>query len=151
MNLRLELIDDPDRAAELLPLLERGAKESSLAFLEEEVADGAGRLFLDRHFAAKESVLVVAESDDGPMGLAATAPFVDPLSGVALPMLTILWVDPSLRHRGVARGLVREVRRRLREKGHDVLSARAAHNDDALISMGERWGLVRAWELMSSG
>ena len=30
------------------------------------------------------------------------------------------------------------------------LWARAAHNDDALISMGERWGFVRAWELMSA-
>jgi hypothetical protein len=29
-----------------------------------------------------------------------------------------------------------------------ALSARAGHNDDALISMGERWGFVRQWEMM---
>ena len=26
-------------------------------------------------------------------------------------------------------------------------AGRAGHNDDALISMGERWGFLRAWEL----
>jgi hypothetical protein len=36
----------------------------------------------------------------------------------------------------------------LAERGMRVLAARAGHNDDALISMGERWGFVRAWELM---
>ena len=31
-------------------------------------------------------------------------------------------------------------------RGH----AAFGHNDDALISMGERWGLVRTWELMAA-
>ncbi len=150
MNLRLETIDDPARAAELSELLERAACETGVAVFGDSIDAGAGQHFLDAHFASPYAVLVVAEAEDGVLGLAATAPFIDPLTGATLPMLTMLYVDPSIRQRGVARALVAEVRRRLRDRGRAEVVARAGHNDDALISMGERWGLVRAWELMSS-
>ena len=84
------------------------------------------------------------------MAFAASGPFRDPLTGVAEPMLVALYVVPEIRHRGVARALVLELRRLLAARGFSGLAARAAHNDDALISMGERWGLVRTWEFMSS-
>ena len=36
----------------------------------------------------------------------------------------------------------------LAARGVRGISARVGHNDDALISMGERWGFVRHWELL---
>ena len=81
-------------------------------------------------------------------GLCLTVPFEDPLTGEILPMIVILRVDPNLRHRGIARALVDDARSILAERGHGILAARAGHNDDALISMGERWGFLRHWELM---
>ena len=39
----------------------------------------------------------------------------------------------------------------LLERGVERLGARVEHNDDARISMGERWGWTRAWEWMDSG
>ena len=47
-----------------------------------------------------------------------------------------------------AKALVEGVSGLLRDRGMSTLAARAGHNDDALISMGERWGFVRQWELM---
>jgi hypothetical protein len=49
---------------------------------------------------------------------------------------------------GEQRALVERCRALLASRGHKRLAARALHNDDALISMGERWGFVRAWEWM---
>jgi GNAT superfamily N-acetyltransferase len=63
-------------------------------------------------------------------------------------MVLVLYVEPDARHRGVARALVEEATRLLAARGLRRLAARAGHNDDALISMGERWGFVRQWELM---
>jgi GNAT superfamily N-acetyltransferase len=63
-------------------------------------------------------------------------------------MVLLLFVSPDVRHRGLARAMVDAVTRVLAARGHEKLAARAAHNDDALISMGERWGFVRQWEMM---
>ena len=82
--------------------------------------------------------------------IAASAPFEDPLTGDVQALLILLYTDPSIRQRGVARSLTGELRRALAARGVTELWARAAHNDDALISMGERWGFVRSWELMSA-
>ena len=82
--------------------------------------------------------------------MAASAPFVDPLTGTMNPMLVMLWVDPSIRHRGVARALVGELKRRLARRGMTDLAARVGHTDDALTSMGERWGWVRSWSFLSA-
>ena len=81
-------------------------------------------------------------------GRCLTGPFADPLLGTTQPMVLVLHVDPSLRHRGVARELIAHADGLLYARGHATLAARAGHNDDALISMGERWGFVRSWELM---
>ena len=152
MNLKLKTITERADADALLELLERGARETREAYAEGASDDDRplARRYLDAHFGGKQALIVSAESEGGSLGLAATAPMVDPLTGDSEAHLVVLWVDPSVRHRGVARALVAEVRRRLAERGHAILTARASHNDDALISMGERWGLVRAWELMSS-
>ncbi len=57
-------------------------------------------------------------------------------------------MSSNARHQGLAAKLVAEVSAVLRERGMMSLAARAGHNDDALISMGERWGFVRTWEMM---
>jgi GNAT superfamily N-acetyltransferase len=53
-----------------------------------------------------------------------------------------------MRHRGLGSALVKETLRALAARGHATLTGRAGQNDDALISMGERWGFVRIWDLL---
>jgi len=150
MNLKLRSIQDAEEARGLLPLLARGARETSSSYLHHDFSEEEAGEFLQRAFGRDETIVLVAEAEGEVQGLALSAPFEDPLTGKCLPMVVVLFVDPSLRHRGVARALVKELRRLLAQRGHEVLLARAEHNDDALISMGERWGLVRTWEVMSS-
>ena len=92
MNLKLRAIEDREEAERLLPLIEKGIRETSLAQREEPVAEGAGRRFLEARFARPESILLVAESGSTPVALAATSPFEDPLTGEASPMLVALYV-----------------------------------------------------------
>ncbi len=149
MNLKLRPLESPEEAHAFAGLLETGMRESASA-LGREAPRGIARRFLERAFDRPETLLLVAEGDGRELGIAATAPFEDPLSGETAPILIALYVDPSIRRRGVARALFAEAMRILAQRGGARLFARAAHNDDVLISMGERWGLVRAWELMSS-
>ena len=149
MNLKLRAIEGSEAARPFLPLIEEGIRASSLAYSEEAVPPGAGERFLAERFGRPESLLLIAEGDAGPLALAITGPFEDPVTGESVPILIALYVDASVRHRGIARALVREVRRLLAERGYATLTARAGHNDDAIISMGERWGMVRTWEMMA--
>jgi ribosomal protein S18 acetylase RimI-like enzyme len=72
----------------------------------------------------------------------------EPLSGERQCEIVLLHVDTAWRHRGLARTLVAEASRRLRAHGITALLARTQHNDDARISMGERWGFIRTSECM---
>ena len=103
---------------------------------------------MERHFAHDAMLLLVAESEEGVHGVLLTAPLEDPLTGEVVPIIVVLHVESDVRHRGLARALVTDARSVLAERGYGVLAARAGHNDDALISMGERWGFLRHWELM---
>jgi GNAT superfamily N-acetyltransferase len=151
VNLKLRTVSGREEARALLPLLEQALRETSLAWGERPTA-GLAERYLERTLRRREAQLVVAEDMEAgrPVGVAGSAPFEDPLSGEVRAMLVLLYVEPPLRQRGVARALVRELRAALAERGIGNLLARAGHNDDALISMGERWGFVRTWELMSS-
>ena len=100
-----------------------------------------------------ESVFVVAESmepkeDGATVGLCLTGPLVDPLTADRFPMVIVCWVAPAYRHRGLARHLLEDVARQLEGRGYPALATRTDHNDDALISMGERWGFTRRWEIL---
>ena len=151
MNLRLRELSTLAEAREHLPLLERAVRESA-ATLGEPVRDGTARRFLERHFDRLETVLLVAEEQPGGeiLGVAASAPFEDPLTLLVRPMLVVLWVEPRLRQHGIARALWIELKRLLGAREALGLVMRTGTNDDALISMGERWGLVRQWDLLSS-
>jgi GNAT superfamily N-acetyltransferase len=150
VNLRLRAVPTLAEALERLAFLERAARESA-ATLGEPVREGTAKSFLERHFGRLETALVFAEERSGadPLGVAASGPFEDPLSGLVRPLLVMLWVEPRVRRRGIARALWQELARQLRGREALGLVMRAGTNDDALISMGERWGLVRQWELLS--
>ena len=150
MRLELSTVDDPEAARRLAPLLQHAAEETGRAYRDDPLPAGAAERFLERASGRPETLLVVARADEGgePVALCATGPLEDPLTGETRPVVVALWVDPELRHRGIARALVRETRKRLVARGQADLAARVSYNDDALISMGERWGFVRDWELM---
>lgn len=148
MKLSLRHVESLEAALPLAPTLDRYAAEFWREFSDQPWPAGASERFLRRSFAAPETVLVVASdaSRAEPWAVCLTGPLQDPLRGDSTPTVLVLHVDPSLRRRGVAHELIEEVTRKLAARGHERLAARVAHNDDALISMGERWGFVRAWE-----
>jgi ribosomal protein S18 acetylase RimI-like enzyme len=148
MKLRIRRVASLEEALALAPRLDEHSAEFMGQFSDEPFPAGACERFLRRHFETRECALIVAEAESRIWGVALSGPFTDPLLGTTMPMIVVLHVDPSLRHRGVATELVQEIERAMSERGIANLCARAAHNDDALISMGERWGYVRSWELM---
>ncbi len=148
MDVRIRPVTTLAEALTFTGLLDRWSEEGMAEFRDVPLPRAVSRRFLERHFAHSTTLLLLAESEEGLNGMCLTAPFEDPLTGEIVPMIVLLRVEPETRHRGLARALVDDARAILAERGHRVLAARAAHNDDALISMGERWGFVRHWELM---
>ena len=150
MDISLRQIEDLSTALTLAPVLDGYARQAAEEFRDVPLPAGVTEAFLKRSFDESETILLVAESGEGEMdlGVCLTGPFPDPLSAERVPLVLILHVDPSVRHRRVARALIDGTTALLESRGHRALAARAGHNDDALISMGERWGFVRQWELM---
>jgi GNAT superfamily N-acetyltransferase len=150
MNAQLRRITTIEEALSMAPAIDAYAAQAMAEFFDGPLPEGVSRRFFQRHFAADETVLLVAESARGAsdLGVCVAGPFEDPLLGTRAPMILILFVSPDVRHRGLAHVMVEAVSETLRERGFATLGARAAHNDDALISMGERWGFVRQWEMM---
>jgi|RhiMethySRZTD1v2_1073278.scaffolds.fasta_scaffold1879475_1 GNAT superfamily N-acetyltransferase len=146
--MNLSLVTERAAALELAPVLDRSAENAMREFRDSPLPAEVGRRLIERAFADPRFLLLVAREETELAGLLATAPFEDPLTGEALPMIVLLQVETPFRHRGLARALVLEARRLLARRGFSRLSARAAYNDDALISMGERFGFVRQWELL---
>jgi GNAT superfamily N-acetyltransferase len=150
MKLELRHVTSLEQALRLAARLDAHAAEFAAQFSDEEFPRGASERFLAERFDEPETVLVGAfpPGEREPVGLCLVGPFVEPLTAERLPLVLVLFVEASARHRGVARALVEEVQTVLVGRGLRRLAARAGHNDDALISMGERWGFVRSWELM---
>ena len=149
MELTLERIETLERALELAPIVDRFAAETMEQYAATSIPEGVGRAFFERVFTEPETVVLIARrGSEPPAGVCISAPLVDPLLGTSTPIVALLHVDRDLRHRGLARQLIDELRAVLAQRGFDEVSARVAHNDDALISMGERWGFTRQWELM---
>ena len=152
MDIKLSTAETLDEALVLADAIDRYAVEVSAEFRDEAPAPGVGKRLLERHFDRPETVVALARLGDPdrlePVGMCITIPFEDPLFGDVMPYAPVLFVDPDFRHRGLAGHLVRSVQSTLAERGIHTLAVRAGHNDDALISMGERWGFVRQWEWM---
>ncbi len=150
MNVRLRSVEAGEERAALGPMLDRALRETAVVLGQGELGEGPAEEFLARVGDHPATVLVVAEpaGDPGVQGLCVTAPLVDPIGGGVEPLLAALWVDPALRNRGLGRALLNEVRRLLRERNLGLLVVRIPPDDDALAAMGERWSLVRAWQLL---
>lgn len=150
MQLELRPILDLQEALALAPRLDASAAEFHGQVSDDAFPEGASARFLETQMGAPETVLVAAfrPGQPAPVGLVLSGPFSDPLGAARIPLVLVLHVDPDVRHCGVARALVEELRALLGTRGLHTLAARASHNDDALISMGERWGFTRSWELM---
>ena len=150
MNLSLRVVDGLAEALSMEALIEHAVLESSSTFGAPPLAPGSARAFLERAFDRPETLVLVAEGQDfeSPPALCLTAALEDPFTGQRQPMVLALFVTDELRHRGLARALIDEVTRLLLGRGFGEVVGRVGHNDDALISMGERWGFVRRWELV---
>ena len=150
MDVILKEIESIDEALELAPEIDRYTAQIMGDLRDAPAPAGTGERLLRRVMEASEGLVLVARSKAGGerLGMCITAPMVDPLVGDSSPMIVVLEVDPDHRHRGLAGQLVSAARRELGKRGFHELGARAGHNDDALISMGERWGFVRVWEFM---
>ena len=150
MELELRQVTSLQEALRLAPRIERAAAAFQAQFSDAALPRDAAARLLATRFDAPETALVAAfgAGSGDPVGLCLVGPFEDPLSLARTPMVLVLEVEERARHRGVARALVEHAQAVLAGRGLRVLAARAGHNDDALISMGERWGFVRAWELM---
>ncbi len=151
MEIDIRTVQTVDAAREHLALLRTSGLEAlqelGLAVAPEDFMES----FLASNLDDPQTLLLIAETSAGAadMGLLLVGPQIDPLSGVRTPMILILSVESSARHRGLARALVREARRLLSRRGYSQLAARCPHGDDALISMGERWGFLRTWEFLA--
>jgi GNAT superfamily N-acetyltransferase len=150
MDVPIRCVEDLDEALGLASAVEAYAAQATAEFRDGPLPEGTCRRFLQRRFSDPETLVLVAETRPGraDLGVCVTGPFEDPLIGSRLPMILILFVSPSARHQGLAAALVARASERLAARGLRALAARAGHNDDALISMGERWGFVRTWEMM---
>jgi len=147
MNLSLHSLDRTDSLPGLQALLLSAIQEADFWHTD---PISAAQLLGSRTYGSGESFLIVAQDEaKANKGFAISVPFLDPLSGERRPLLLFMWVESGLRRHGIARAMVVELRRLLKLGGADGLQARIPHGDDALLSMGERWGLVRQWEILA--
>lgn len=144
-------IDSLERALERAASLDRASTASLAEIANEPVEEGTSAAYLERAFDEDETVLLVAEEGGEEVGICLTGAWTEPLSGARMACVLALYVSPSVRHSGIARELIDATREALAERGVERLGARVEHNDDARISMGERWGWTRGWEWMDSG
>lgn len=151
MEVDLRTVVTADQARAHLELFERAGRAALQDLGIGAAPDDFFERFLAAQLEAPETLLLIAETEAGAadVGFILVGPHTDPLSGVRTPMILILSVESSYRHRGLAATLVQEARRVLARRGFDQLAARTPHGDDPLIAMGERWGFVRSWEFLA--
>ena len=148
MEVHLRTISELSEALALADRLDELGAEQSSDFREDPYPLGSARAFLEAELSAPETLLLVAESAAGEadLGLLLVGPLQEPLTRERVPLLLLLHTSPEVRHRGLARELVAEAWAQLAARGATRFAGRVGHNDDALISMGERWGFTRRWE-----
>ena len=148
MEPSLGIVEERAEALALAPALDACAAEFMGQFSDEPYPEGAAARLLERAFDDPATVLVKAEAEGGWAGLCLVGPLEDPLLGTRTPLVLVLHVVSAWRHRGLGRALLERAAEELDRRGVGGLTGRVGHNDDALISMGERWGFVRNFELM---
>lgn len=154
MKVSLTLHEKPCDWADLIADLDRYVSQLTAEWTDRIPGEGLGVALLGRVVESTAGLLLTAHSSEGDdlpgtrLGYCVVVPLKDPLTGMETPFIAALEVDRSYRHRGLARSMVDAVTAEMKRRGHPELAARAGHNDDALISMGERWGFVRAHDVM---
>jgi GNAT superfamily N-acetyltransferase len=101
--------------------------------------DDSGDDLAELEQAIGKDVVLLAEEDGAPVGLAVAAK-----KGARLGFLNILYVRPEARQRGVAAELVRETASQLREQGADVLELEVLASNRGARAVYERWGFSPA-------
>ncbi|HIF42105.1 MAG TPA: GNAT family N-acetyltransferase [Planctomycetes bacterium] len=154
MNVSLTLHEKPCDWADLITDLDRYVTRLTAEWTDRDPGEGLGAALLRRADESSAGLLLTAHASepDSPkgarLGYCVIVPLADPVTGMETPFIAALEVDRNYRHRGLARSMVSAVTAEMKRRGHPELAARAGHNDDALISMGERWGFVRSHEVM---
>ncbi len=148
MDAQIRTVASREEARALEARLDAAAREAQEILEGAAPPPGWAAAWLDAHLDAPGSLLLVAETAAGAadLGVLLVAEHEDPLGVESVPLVLLLSVETEQRHRGVATALVDAAQDELKGRGFPRLAARAPHNDDARISMGERWGFVRAWE-----
>jgi ribosomal protein S18 acetylase RimI-like enzyme len=144
-------IESIAEASELQAYLDKATTANFAGIEHEPVESGATLRFFEEELSHAETGLWVARDGDAVLGLCLTGAWVAPISGERMAAVLALYVEPNHRHRGIAKSLVQSAQSVLRARGVSRLGARVEHNDDARISMGERWGWTRGWEWLDSG
>lgn len=150
MDVILKILEARDDALTLSSDIDQYTREATAEFRDEATPDGIGVRLVREHFDSPHCIFLTATDarTEERIGLCVTVPFVDPLVGDAMPMVVVLSVHGDFRHRGLAKQMIGMLHEEFSNRGIRTLAARAGHNDDALISMGERWGFVRSYEVM---
>ncbi len=147
MKFELKELSGEEAAGPLWDRIRRAAVEN---YPEDEVEEAAARAFVRESLAGKGSICL-AGYDTGERKLAGVL-FAGPYrhSFLAHRDAVIYWlyVWPEYRNLGLASQLLDRAESALAARGVGWLRAHAAHNDDRIISMGERRGYVREIEVM---
>lgn len=126
----LDLADHPEHAETVFGwYLEQWGDvydAEALRFTHEELA------------AAGPPVVLVALEDGRPIGTVSIDPDDVPERRDLAPWLASLYVEPSHRHRGIARSLVDAVLRRARAEGFDALHLMTFDLEDWYLGLGWR-------------
>ncbi|MDE0905129.1 MAG: hypothetical protein OSB42_10915 [Planctomycetota bacterium] len=149
MNLSLKEISDPADCEALAPLAQRLVERSCEELRNDPAPEDCGLKLLQRVLQSPTGVILQTIGADGEtVGLIVTGPLIDPLVGDETPMVLLLWTADAFRRRGMSKGMIQSAAEILAGRGLHSLAARAEHNDDALISMGERSGFIRLYEVL---
>lgn len=150
MEIALRKLESAGEAPSLASELDAYIAQVASEHRDEAPPEGAGEALLARAFSDPYGIVLVAlnPGDDARLGYCVIGPMIDPIFGDSAPMVLAMHVEPEWRRRGLSRALLARAREELMKLGQRILYARAGHNDDALISMGERAGFVRSWEVM---
>lgn len=149
MSFPIEECTSPDDAAPCLAWVDAAVREIYAAESVPQSGESARR-FLLRSLGQPGSLLLLAkdEKTKKAIGFLFLAPREDGFLGVRVPFLYLLFVLPEFRRLGAARDLLLRAEKWLVGQGARMLVAPAIHNDDAIISMGERRGYLREREWM---
>lgn len=130
--------------------MEEGIREQYHSYYRDLEIKGP-REFMQSSLGHPSTVLLIARDAKSEQfaGVMFVAARKDPFIGKEDPYIYLLYTVREFRRLGLAATLIDKGEEILRRRGQKSLSAPAGHNDDAIISLGERRGYLREIEFMS--